>query len=490
MEEEIFVNVTESVSRVAVTEQGLLREIYTERTNHRSTLGNIYKGKVTRILPAIDGAFVDIGNERDAFIQRKDAVPISSVLFERMDLDPQSVSMRKLLYEGQKLLVQVTKDPSNNKTHRVTANLSLVSRHLVYRPYSRGITISERIEDPKERLRLKEVIFLISKNKGGFIVRTAAENIDSSILSKDIQLLSDRWLKILDRSKLEMSSSIIYTEPSLPLQVIRDIVSVRTSRILVDTQETKDAFSKFLAEFIPAKLPILELSSSEDLVFDNHDLEDQINLAMEERVILRSGGYLVIEQTEAMTTIDVNTGRSGGKKAAKETILATNSEAAVSIPWQLRLRNIGGIVVIDFIDMEDEEHKRQVLRTLENTSQSYRVKSNFSNFSDFGLVQLVRKRDSESLVRTVCEPCKCCRGRGFVKTAEIVCLEIVNEIYRRAGRYKKICLVKASKLVVNRLSEDKSNSIVRLSEALGLEIRLQAELGYQQEEFDVIEVSN
>ena len=235
---------------------------------------------------------------------------------------------------------------------------------------------------------------------------------------------------------------------------------------------------------------IRDRSSSEDLVFDNHDLEDQINLAIEERVILRSGGYLVIEQTEAMTTIDVNTGRSSAQKEAKETIFATNSEAAASIPWQLRLRNIGGIIVIDFIDMEDEEHKRRVLRTLEEAAHSYRVKSNFSNFSDLGLVQLVRKRDSESLVKTVCEPCECCRGRGFVKTAETICLEIANEIHRRAGRYKKACLVKASELVVNRLLKDKSNSIVRLSKALGLEIRLQAELGYQQEEFDVIEVSN
>mgnify|MGYP001166748141 CR=1 FL=1 len=490
MEEEIFVNVTEVGSRIVVTEQGLLREIYTERANFRSTIGNIYKGKVTRVLPAIDGAFIDIGNERDAFIQGKDVLPPSALIFEKKNVDRKSDPIGNLLYRGQELLVQVTKDPINKKTHRVTANIALVSRHLVYKPYSSELTISPRIEEPKERLRLKEALVLVAKNKGGFIVRTAAENIDESALSRDLQLLQERWLKIIERSKRVSSPNAVYVEPSLPLRVIRDIVSVRTTRIVVDTQETKHEFYKFLAEFMPSKLDVLELSSSTDLIFDNHDLEDQINLAIEQRVVLRSGGYLIIEQTEAMTTIDVNTGMSVRQKDARGMILKTNLEAAASIPWELRLRNMGGIIVIDFIDMDDEDDKRQVFRTLEEAQKSHRVKSDFSYFSELGLVELVRKRNSESLVRTLCEPCNCCRGRGFVKTVETVCSEIMNEIHRRAGLYKKACLVKASELVVNKLLEERSNSIFHLSEAVGLEIRLQAESSYKQENFDVIEVLN
>ena len=223
MEEEIFVNVTEGGSRIVVTEQGMLREIYTERANFRSTIGNIYKGKVTRVLPAIDGAFIDIGNARDAFIQSKDVLPPSALIFEKKYAAHKSDPIWNLLYRGQELLVQVTKDPINKKTHRVTANIALVSRNLVYNPYSSELTISPRIEEPKERLRLKEALVLVAKNKGGFIVRTAAENIDESSLSRDIQLLQERWLKIIERSKRVSSPNAVYAEPSLPLRVIRDL---------------------------------------------------------------------------------------------------------------------------------------------------------------------------------------------------------------------------------------------------------------------------
>ena len=489
MEEEIFINATQGECRIAIAERGLLRDIFIERTHNPRTIGNIYKGKVTRVLPGMDSAFIDIGNERDAFIHIKDLLNSASAIFTKDNFKYTRRSISEILHEGQELLVQVTKEPSGTKSQSITSNISLASRYLVYMPYSSQVVISQRIEDQKERERLKDAILSILKNQDGFIVRTAAENVDIYDIYKDAKLLIDRWSKVLDKSKKAIPPAQIYKELPLPLRVVRDTVGDQTTRIRVDRQETMDSLESFIAEFIPSKSKILELAINEEPIFDIHKLEDQISSAIDQRVPLKSGGYLVIEQTEAMTTIDVNTGVFVGRKDHEETIFKTNLEAASLIPWQLRLRNVGGVVVIDFIDMGNEAYKEQVLRTLEKGQQTDRVKWNLSQISDFGLVELTRKRDGSSLVSVICEPCECCRGRGFVKTADTVCLEILNEIRRRAGRYKEAFLITASESIVDELINSDPNRIDLLSKALGIEIQLRGEASYNQEQFDVIGLS-
>ena len=488
MAEEIVINVSQHESRVAVVEQGLLREVFIERTHSPGTVGNIYRGKVIRILPGMQSAFIDVGQKRAAFMHVSDLIGSHEVMMAEQGPDYKFQSITDLIHDGQELLVQVTKEPIGTKGARITTSISLASRFLVYLPNSNNVGISQRIEDENERKRLKDAVTHIQSAEDGFIVRTAAEEIDVEDICRDAELLRSRWDKILLDHKNAKSPAIIYEDLPLPLRVMRDIITQKTSRILVDKHETVTYLTRFLDDFVPEKSENIELASADVPLFDAYNLEDQIDAALDQRVSLKSGGYLIIDQTEAMTTVDVNTGAFVGRKDLEDTIYRTNLEAAAMIPRQLRLRNMGGIVIIDFIDMEDEEHKRQVFRMLEKGQQTDRVKWKITQISELGLVEMTRKRTHESLLRIMCEPCSYCHGRGFTKTAESVCLEVFKEIQRQVRRDRKACLVMASQSVVDRLLDEDSRCVRELSDEYGVEIRFQVESSYSQEQFDVVEV--
>lgn len=488
MAEEIIINVSPHESRVAVVEQGLLQEIFIERAHTPGTVGNIYKGKVMRVLPGMQSAFVDIGQARAAFMHVSDLVNSHEVMMKERGPAYKFPPITSLVHEGKAVLVQVSKEPISTKGARITSSISLASRYLVYLPKTNHVGISQRIEDDIERERLKQAVVGIQDGGDGFIVRTAAEEVAVEDIYLDAKLLRSRWQKIVLDNQHANAPSVIYEDLPLPLRVMRDIITAKTMKILVDNPETERSLARFLKDFIPEKAEYLELSQEKVPLFDGHNLEDQIEAALNRRVSLKSGGYLVLDQTEAMTTIDVNTGAFVGRKDLEETIYRTNLEAASSIPRQLKLRNMGGIVIIDFIDMEDEEHRRQVFRVLEKGQHADRVKWKITQISELGLVEMTRKRTHESLLRMLCEPCGTCDGRGFIKTAESVCLEIFKEIQRQARNLQKVCLVMASQTVIDWLLDEDATCVREISEALELEIRFQVETSYSQEQFDVVEV--
>lgn len=484
MAEEVFINVASNETRVGVVEQGLLQEVFIERTDTKSTVGNIYKGKVVRILPGMQSAFVDIGHERAAFMHVTDLIDGHEVF----DREPgyEYPQITELLRDGQELRVQVTKEPIGTKGARITTNLSMASRYLVYLPGSSHIGISQKIEDESERERLKAILTELQFEDEGFIVRTAAENASAEEVLQDAGLLRTRWEIVQQEAAKARSPSLVYADLPLPLRVMRDIITSQTTAILVDDEETHLIMSGFLGDYIPDKLDCLHKAVDQSL-FDVHQLEDQIEAALDRKVPLKSGGYLIIDQTEAMTTVDVNTGAFVGRKDLEETIFRTNIEAATAISRQLRLRNIGGIVIIDFIDMVDEEHKRQVLRTLEKGQQADRVKCNITQISELGLVEMTRKRSYGSLLKVMCEPCSVCEGRGFIKSAESICLEIFKQIQRMAAEVEgKRCLIIASQSVIDRLIDEEAGNVRALADALDTMIAYQVEPGYTQEQYDVV----
>ncbi|MDA0977477.1 MAG: Rne/Rng family ribonuclease [Proteobacteria bacterium] len=484
MAEEVFINVAANETRVGVVEQGLLQEIFIERTDSQSTVGNIYKGRVVRILPGMQSAFVDFGEERAGFMHVTDLVDGHGVFDKKPDFEYPAIAT--LLHEGQELLVQVTKEPIGNKGARITTNLSMASRYLVYLPGSSHIGISQRIEDEDERERLRLILAEMQFEDEGFIVRTAAENASSEDILQDAGLLRTRWETVKQEAGKAHSPTILYRDLPLPLRVMRDIITSETVAIHVDHGDTHEIMHQFLSDYIPGKLSCLAMSDAEAL-FDIYQLEDQIEAALDRNVPLKSGGYLVIDQTEAMTTIDVNTGAFVGRKDLEDTIYRTNLEAANAISRQLRLRNIGGIVIIDFIDMVNEEHKRQVLRALEKGQQSDRVKCNITQISELGLVEMTRKRSYGSLLKMMCEPCPVCEGRGFLKSTESVCLEIFKQIQRMAGDVEgRQCLIMASQSVVDRLIDEEARNVRQLAEALCTDILYQVEPGYTQEQYDIV----
>lgn len=489
MSEEVVISVSRHETRVAVVAQRLLQEIFIERSHTRGTLGNVYKGKVVRILPGMQSAFIDIGQARAAFVHITDLIDSHEAVMEERSPDFRYPAITEVLHDGQSVLVQVTKEPIGTKGARATSNISLASRFLVYMPETSHIGISQRIEDEGERERLRSLLEKIHDPAlgDGFIVRTASERAEADEIMKDAELLRARWQAIREDARDASVPSLVYEDLPLHLRAMRDIINRDTHRIVVDNRAIYEVIGRFLKDFIPDKVDCLDLVSSDVPLFDAHNLEDQIETALDRKVSLKSGGYLIIDQTEAMTTVDVNTGAFVGRRDLEETIYRTNLEAAAAIPRQLRLRNIGGIVIIDFIDMVNEEHKRQVLRTLEKGQQSDRVKWNITEISELGLVEMTRKRTHESLLKMMCTPCPSCHGKGYVKTAESVCLEIFREIQRKAREFRdRDCLIMASQAVVDRLLDEDAACVEELSHALGTEIRFQVEASYSQEQFDVV----
>ena len=450
MSEELLINVTPRETRVAIIENGMLQEIFIERSACRGMVGNVFKGKVSRVLPGMQAAFVEIGLERAAFLHLSDLVQHSRQ--QRNEQGSREVTIEGLLHEGQELIVQVIKDPLGTKGARLTTELSIPSRYLVFMPGLDNVGISQKIDSDAERTRLRTVLgsFLKEVGAGGFIARTAAEGASEEALHADVRLLHRLWKALLARVGNPDGPAMVHEDLPLSIRALRDLVGTRLEKIRIDSNETYQRATEFAHEYMPEIEPVIEYYPGERPIFDLYGVEDEIEKALQRKVQLKSGGHLVFDQTEAMTTIDVNTGAFVGHRNLEETIFKTNLEAAQAIARQLRLRNLGGIIIIDFIDMQEEDHKRQVLRALEKSLERDHTKAFISEVSSLGLVQMTRKRTRESLEHVLCEPCTVCGGRGTIKTPETVCYEIFREILREERQYDaQQYLVLASQEVVD-----------------------------------------
>lgn len=486
MSEELLINVTPQETRVAYVENGMLQEVHIERERKRGLVGNIYKGKVCRVLPGMQAAFLEVGLERTAFLHVSD---IAQPNGKNGDGGAPSDIIMELLREGQELMVQVVKDPMGTKGARLTTQISFPSRYLVYMPGISHIGISQRIEDESERQRLKDTIAEFSSEfeQGGYIARTVAEGISKEAIYKDMQFLQKIWMTILENSRSSKIGSLIHEDMNLVMRTMRDLSGIDIEKVRIDSRSTFERVKKFAGKFIPELENRIEHYPGERPVFDLYGVEDEIQKALERKVPLKSGGYLIIDQTEAMTTIDVNTGAFVGHRNLEETIFKTNLESAQAIVRQLRLRNLGGIIIIDFIDMSDAEHKRQVLRALEKHLDKDHAKTNVCDVSSLGLVEMTRKRTRESLEHILCEPCPCCKGRASLRTPETICYEIFREIIREARQFEaQEFLVLAAHPVVDLMLDEESTSIAELEEFIGKPIRFQVETEYNQEHFDVV----
>jgi ribonuclease G len=504
--EEILINVTPQETRVAVVENGVLQEVHIERSGARGIVGNIYKGKVTRILPGMQAAFVDIGMDRAAFLHASD---IQGRLNGSGGMTPRTeetgqrprvagateasggppLSISELLYDGQELVVQVVKDPLGTKGARVTTHITLPARYLVYMPYSKHIGISQKIEDDTERERLRTILkaAIDDNEQGGYILRTVAGAVSEDELSTDIRYLKRLWKVVQGRMQTAAACTLLHEDLALALRTMRDLVRENVEKVRIDSRETFMKARDFAIEFIPEVAERIEIYPGERPIFDLYAVEDEIQKALERKVLLKSGGYLVFDQTEAMTTIDVNTGAYVGRSNQEETLYKTNLEATQAIARQLRLRNLGGMIIVDFIDMTEPEHRRQVLRALEKALARDRAKSYVTEMSTLGLVEITRKRTRESLERVLCEPCPACKGRGVMKTPQTVCYEIFREILREARQFgSDKYLVMASQVVVDLLLDEESTSLLNLQEFIGKPIHLQVDGLYNQEQFDVV----
>ena len=491
MSGELLINVTPSETRVALIENGSLQEVHVEREARRGLVGNIYLGKIIRVLPGMQAAFVDINLGKAAFLHASD---INSKLILKDDNGnhDQVPDIRSLVHEGQYIVVQVVKDPIGTKGARLTTQLSIASRYLVYMPGLSHIGISQRIEEENERDRLKSLVENCQLDDegqagAGFIVRTAAEGAGEDEFNADIQFLARLWKKLKQRISESSVPSVIYQDLPLFTRAIRDLVKPQTEKIRIDSKESYSKVKEFSENFLIDVSNRLEYYPGERPIFDLYSIDDEIQKALGRKVQLKSGGYLIIDQTEAMTTIDVNTGGFVGHRNLEETIFKTNLEAARTIGRQLRLRNLGGIIILDFIDMIDEEHKRQVLRMLEKMLEKDHARTTVSCVSELGLVEMTRKRTTESLGQTLCEPCHVCEGTGVLKTPETVCYEIMREILRVNRAYEApVYLVMASQSVIDRLLDEESDNIADLETFIDKQIKFQVEVMYNQGQFDVV----
>jgi ribonuclease G len=485
--EEILINSTPSETRVALVENGMLQEVWLERASHAGYIGNIYKGVVSRVLPGLQAAFIDIGLERTAFLHARDMVRHDPVATG--DVPPAEPLISNLLRPGDRLVVQVIKDPLGSKGARLTTNISIPSRFLVLLPDSDVVGVSIRIEEDAERTRLKELVHILRDGSRGhgYIVRTNAEGVNEFALSADMVYLGKVWQAIRERSETAGPATCIFEDLSLPFRALRDLMHEDVDRVRIDSPEILQQARDFARRFVPDWLERIEEYSAERPIFDLFGVEDEIESALRPSVPLKSGGYLVFDQTESMTTIDVNTGGYVGHRNLEETIYKTNLEAAQAIARQLRLRNLGGIIIIDFIDMLNEEHRRQVMRSLERALSRDHVKTAVTEISALGLVEMTRKRTTESLEHRLCVPCPMCEGRGTVKSTETVCLEIFREIMRSSRQFDASKLmVLASPQVVERILDEQSASVAELEELIGKSIEFQREDQYTPEQFDVV----
>ncbi|MFY9259971.1 MAG: ribonuclease G [Gallionella sp.] len=481
MSEEILINVTPQETRVAIMQQGVVQDLYIERSSNRGIVSNVYLGKVKRVLPGMQSAFIDIGLERSAFLHVAD-------IWENSHANPVR-PIEKVLYEGQNLLVQVIKEPIGSKGARLSTQLSMAGRLLVYLPQETHIGVSQRIESEAQRdaLRAQLQAVLSSEHKGGYIIRTLAEAANELDFSADIAYLDKLWANLQTAAKTASAPQLLYQELNLSLRVLRDFVSADITRILVDSRTTHQRLLEFAEAYHVSAMDKLAHYPGERPLFDLYGVEEEIERALSKRVDLKSGGYLILDQTEALTTVDVNTGGFVGLRNFDDTIFKTNLEATQVIARQLRLRNLGGIIICDFIDMDSQEHREAVLNEFKKALARDHTRITVSGFSALGLVEMTRKRTRESLAHLLCEPCPTCKGRGEVKTAQTVCYEILREIVREARQFNaREYRILASQHVIDLFLDEESQTLAQLSDFIAKPISLQVETVYSQEQYDVI----
>jgi len=487
MTAELLVNITPSETRVAYIDGGILQEIHIEREARRGIVGNIYKGRVSRVLPGMQAAFVDIGLEKAAFLHASDIMPHTECVAgdEKKNFIVRDIS--ELVRQGQDLMVKVVKDPLGTKGARLTTDITLPSRYLVFMPGASHVGVSQRIESEAERDRLKSVVASYCDELGGYIIRTAAEGVGEDELASDAAFLKRLWTKVIERKKRNQTRCRLYGEVALSQRILRDFAGAALDRIRIDSRLTFEHLVEFTSEYIPEMTAKLELYVGKQPIFDLFDVENEIQRSLDRKVELKSGGYLIIDQTEAMTTIDINTGAFVGHRNLEETIFNTNIEATQAIARQLRLRNLGGIIIIDFIDMNNDDHRRRVLHSLDQALSKDRVKTGVNGFSQLGLVEMTRKRTRESIEHVLCQDCPVCKGRGTLKTVETVCYEIMREIVRVHHAYDSDrFLVYASPSVGEALKSDESHALAEVEIFVGKQVKVQIEPLYTQEQFDVV----
>ena len=480
--EEILVNVTPQETRVAVIEQGVTQEVHIERASSRGLVGNITMGRVVRVLPGMQSAFIDIGGARAAFLH------VADIWGHRHGAQP-GPPIEKLLGDGQNLMVQVVKDPIGTKGARLSTQISIAGRFLVYLPQDSHIGISQRIEDEEERAQLREKLqqLLPAEERGGYIIRTVAESASDHGLKSDIDYLRRLWGGIQDKAATAAALTPLYQDLNLSLRVLRDFVHEDTARVLVDSRETYQKMFEFGQDFTPNVAERIEHYQGERPLFDLYGIEDEIEKALSRRVDLKSGGYLVFDQTEALTTVDVNTGGFVGGRSFDDTIFKTNLEAAQVIARQLRLRNIGGMIIVDFIDMDTEEHQNAVLNEFRKALARDRTHMSVNGFTQLGLVEMTRKRTRESLAQVLCEPCPVCDGRARLKTPQTVCYSILRELIREARQFNaREFRILASQPVIDLFLDEESQSLAMLSDFIAKPVSLQVETAYNQEQYDII----
>jgi ribonuclease G len=514
----ILINTTPQETRIAVMEDNGLAEFLIERNQEKGCVGNIYKGRVGRVLPGMQAAFVDIGLERAAFLHASDIADADARQVHDAPAPgtnaPAPASMLRngasitdLVRDGQEVLVQVIKDPLGTKGARLTTHVSIPSCFLVYMPGGGTIGVSQRIEDEDERKRLREMVRESARRadgdgsegtpdddpgedwnpEDGYIVRTAAEGCPDAVVAADMAFLRKLWASVNAHAAAVNGPGIVHEDLTLVIRTLRELSANTIERVRIDSHETLERVLDFTGRFLPEMSPRIELYTGEGPIFELYAVEDEIGKALHRKVQLKSGGHIVIDQTEAMTTVDVNTGGFVGHRNFEETIFKTNLEAAQTIARQLRLRNLGGIIIIDFIDMGNEAHKRQVLRALEKALARDHTRTHISNVSPLGLVEMTRKRTRESLEHVLCDPCPTCSGRGSIKSADTVCYEIFREILREARQFDtERLLVIASQEVIDQLVDEESAAFAELEAFIGKPITLQVENLYSREQYDVV----
>ncbi len=509
--QEILVNWSPQETRVALVEYGAVQELHVERTLERGLVGNVYLGKVSRVLPGMQSAFIDIGLERTAFLHVADIIApfapgsrAASAGSNSSERDHRggggaAVPIERMVFEGQSLLVQVIKDPIGTKGARLSTQISIAGRLLVFLPQDNHIGVSQKIpSDLRDALRSRmqalsdsaaaaENNGVVPESTGGFILRTNGEDASDAELAEDIGYLRKMWSRIRDLSTRLPAMSLLHQDLSLLQRVLRDLAGEDTTNIRIDSREQFEALHKFGREFMPAAASKLQLYKGERPIFDLYNVDEEIARALGRRVDLKSGGYLVVDQTEALTTIDVNTGGYVGARNFDDTVFKTNLEAAQAIARQLRLRNLGGIIIVDFIDMSREDHRDQVLAEFRKQLARDRVKTTAGGFSQLGLVEMTRKRTRESLAHMLCEPCSACGGQGIVKTARSVAYDVLREILREARQFTpREFRIVSSPQVIELFLDEESQHLAGLSDFIGKPISLQAEQAMGQGQYDIV----
>jgi ribonuclease G len=501
MSSEILINVTREEIRVGLLEGGQVVEFYVERKRDASLVGNIYKGKVVKILPGMQSAFVDVGLEKAAFLY------VADIITEMEDYAPfleeedksnsielvprrgrQDLPIEELIQDGQEVLVQVSKDPMGSKGARATSYVTMPGRYLVLMPSLEHIGISRRISDETERARLRSIVETIKPKGYGLIIRTASEGCTEQELKKDLEFLLLLWENIQKKRDRMVAPCLLYSDLDLAFRSVRDLMSQDVERLVIDSEDEHERIKEFVNTYFPKLLSKIELYGEGEPIFEAFGVEVDISRALGRKVWLKSGGYIVIDQTEAMTVIDVNTGKFVGKEDLEDTILKTNLEAVKEIAYQIRLRNLGGIIIVDFIDMERLENREKVFNAFLEAMKRDRAKNTILHISELGLIQMTRKRVRESLGRVLCEPCSYCEGKGFVKSPRTLCYEIFRKISKLARHGGEKIIVTAHPMVAELLSDEERASLEEIENRYGVKVIVREDSKLHQENYEVVEL--